>query len=281
VTIPLQSGFYKGSQIYYIVTEASDNPLAQSLTSKTGFRVVFASVMSQAPQSSLADVYLFTNGLAGSGLLGFQPEVHDTVPSDQGYSPARVVNRVTWNPSATSTQLKSVDEILSSQSSGALAIERTNVMLNAPMISWPGGQLVQADSTQLTNQTGYGHGQLVSIDTTGGKAVLKAHRCWAEDGSQFYYIVADASLQGLAGDLGTTFAGKMQGAIQSPAAADFFVFVNGIQGPGPKGFQSSIGSSKPGDPKLHAILEDKRGIVERPVQSRHTRIHCRPLCIYI
>lgn len=247
VTIPLQSGYYKGQELFYILTESSDNSLAQSLTSKTGFRVVNAPVIAKAPASSLANVFVFMNGVQGGGLLGFQPEVYDAIPGDQGYSPARLLNKVTWASSSTPVELKSAQDITDNQSNGKLAIEQSGIVVNAPMVKWPGGQIPAADTSELTNQTGYGKGQILSIDTSARKVVMKAHRCWAEDGTQVYYIVTDASVEGPAADLGTTFAPKTQDMLKTLAAGDFFVFVNGIKGPGPGGFQSSVGSSKPGD----------------------------------
>ncbi|MBI3022365.1 MAG: hypothetical protein HYY68_01395 [Thaumarchaeota archaeon] len=247
VTIPLQNGYYKGQELFYILTESSDNSLAQSLTSKTSFRVVYAPAIAEVPSSSLADVFVFTNGVQGSGLLGFQPEVYDGVPGDQGYSPARLFNKVTWASSSTPVELKSADDITANQRDGKLTIEQTGIVFNAPMVKWAGGQIPAADSSELTNETGYGKGQILSIDMSARKVVMKAHRCWAQDGSQVYYIVTDASLEGPAGDLGATFAPKTQEILKTPAASDFFVFVNGIKGPGPGGFQSSVGSSKPGD----------------------------------
>ncbi|HSD04787.1 MAG TPA: hypothetical protein VLB45_03430, partial [Nitrosopumilaceae archaeon] len=39
VTIPLTKGYAKGSEVFYISTEASDKDLADHLTKLTGFRV--------------------------------------------------------------------------------------------------------------------------------------------------------------------------------------------------------------------------------------------------
>lgn len=247
VTIPLQSGFYNGQELFYILTESSDNPLAQSLTSKNGFRVVYAPVLTKIPPSSLANAFVFTNGVQGSGLLGFQPEVYDAVPGGEGYSPAQLINKITWKEGGSAVELKSADDVSTNESSGKLTIEQAGIIVNAPMVKWAGGQIPQADSAELTNETGYGKGQILTIDTSARKVTMKAHRCWAQDGSQVYYIVTDASLQGPADDLGTTFAPKTQDMLKTEAASDFFVFVNGIKGPGPGGFQSSVGSSKPGD----------------------------------
>ena len=41
VTIPLTKGYVKGSEVFYISTEASDKDLADSLTKLTGFRVAY------------------------------------------------------------------------------------------------------------------------------------------------------------------------------------------------------------------------------------------------
>jgi hypothetical protein len=74
-----------------ISTEASDKGLADHVTNFTHSRVSFAPELKNAPPQSLANIYVFRNGIKGSGPLGFQPNVADSQPGDLGYSLGMVV----------------------------------------------------------------------------------------------------------------------------------------------------------------------------------------------
>ena len=85
--MPLTRGYVNGFEVFYISTEASDKGLADRLTNFTYGRVSFAPALKNAPPQSLANNYVFRNGIKGSGPLGFQPNVADSQPGDPGYSP--------------------------------------------------------------------------------------------------------------------------------------------------------------------------------------------------
>jgi len=72
VTLPLTRGYVNGFEVFYISTEASDKGLADYLTNFTHSRVSFAPALKNAPPQSLANIYVFRNGIKGSGPLGFQ-----------------------------------------------------------------------------------------------------------------------------------------------------------------------------------------------------------------
>ncbi|HKU48365.1 MAG TPA: hypothetical protein VJP79_00320, partial [Nitrososphaera sp.] len=101
VTIPLTKGFVDGAEVFYISTEASDKDLADHLTEFTGFRVAYAPSLTRTPQSALANIYAFSNGIEGSGPLGFQPSVADSKPGDSQYSPLWRINMVEWRQGTT------------------------------------------------------------------------------------------------------------------------------------------------------------------------------------
>ena len=73
VTLPLTRGYVNGFEVFYISTEASDKGLADHLTNFTHSRVSFAPALKNAPPQSLANIYVFRNGIKGPGPLGFQP----------------------------------------------------------------------------------------------------------------------------------------------------------------------------------------------------------------
>lgn len=247
VTIPLTKGYVKGSEVFYISTEASDKDLADHLTKLTGFRVAYTPALQKTPADALAQIYAFENGIEGPGPLGFQPNVADSQPGDLNYSPLWAVNIVKWNDDATPRELKSQTEILAAQTNGELTVTPSGFIVNCPFVQWNGGSLQIRDDKTLTDDTPYGGGQVLDIDTEKMQVTFVAHRGFGPDGSTIYYIATDASKQDVADMLGVAFAERTGATLLSGASSDLYVFTNGIKGTGPMGFQASIGSTNVGD----------------------------------
>ncbi|MEX2312897.1 MAG: hypothetical protein WD650_02790 [Nitrosopumilaceae archaeon] len=247
VTISLTKGYVKGSEVFYISTEASDKDLADSLTKLTGFRVVYTPALQKTPADALAQIYAFKNGIEGVGPLGFQPNVADSQPGDANYSPIWAVNIVEWNEGVVPRELKSETEILDAQASNELTVTASGLIVNCPFVQWNGGSLKIRDDKTLTDSTPYGGGQVLDIDTENLQVTFVAHRGFGPDGSTIYYIATDASKQDVADMLGVLFVEKTGATLLSGASSDLYVFTNGIVGTGPMGFQASIGSTNVGD----------------------------------
>ena len=137
--VPPVKGFSAGEEIFFIHTEASDQQVADMLTRMMGPQVVLVPRLAQTPESLLANVYVFTNGVKGDGPFGFQPDVFDSVPGDEGYSPLRAINLVTWKEGVTVVELRSVEEVRATESRGELMIARPGIVVNMPILTWPGG----------------------------------------------------------------------------------------------------------------------------------------------
>lgn len=65
---PLVEGFSEGQSIRFIHTEASDASVADMLTRMMGSPVLLVPELAEAPSSTLATVYVFTNDVSGPGL---------------------------------------------------------------------------------------------------------------------------------------------------------------------------------------------------------------------
>jgi hypothetical protein len=138
--VPPVNGYAEGQKVLFIHTEASDAEVANKLTAMKGSPVFFIPSLAQTPESALANVYVFTNGVKGEGPFGFQPDVFDNPPGTPEYSPLRALNLVAWkNPSAARV-LKSATEVKEAEAKGEVAIQRPGVVINMPMLKWPGGQ---------------------------------------------------------------------------------------------------------------------------------------------
>jgi hypothetical protein len=137
---PPVGGFYRGGEVLFIHTEASDPQVASMLTQMMGPQVVLVPALAQAPPSLLADVYVFTNGVKGSGPFGFQADIFDSAPGEPGYSPLRAVNLVSWNSGIAARELRSLEEVKASESKGEVTVTGPGAVVNMPMLIWPGGR---------------------------------------------------------------------------------------------------------------------------------------------
>jgi hypothetical protein len=139
---PPVRGYYRGQEVLFIHTEASDPRVAEMLTAMTWMRspVLFVPRLATVPEAALADVYVFTSGVSGMGPMGFQIDVFDSAPGDEGYSPLRSVQLVTWQEGSTPRELRSVDEIRQAAARGEVTIQHAGVVVNMPFLRWPGGQ---------------------------------------------------------------------------------------------------------------------------------------------
>lgn len=138
--LPAGKAYAEGKEIYFVHTEASDAGVAEKLTNMMKSPVMLVPSLANVPEEALANVFVFTNGVEGSGPFGFQVDVFDNPPGSEGYSPLRRLNVMTWAQGATARELKSVAEVLEAESNGELIIEQPGVVINMPFVVWDGGQ---------------------------------------------------------------------------------------------------------------------------------------------
>ena len=138
--LPAGKAYAEGKEIYFVHTEASDAGVAEKLTNMMKSPVVHVPTLANVPAESLANVYVFTNGVEGSGPFGFQADVFDNPPGTDGYTPLRSLNVITWAEGSTARELKSAAEVLEAETNGELGIEQPGVVINMPFVVWDGGQ---------------------------------------------------------------------------------------------------------------------------------------------
>lgn len=137
---PLVRGIFEGEAVLFIHTEASDPQVAQMLTNMMAAEVVVVPSLADIPGELLGKVYVFTNGIVGDGPMGFQPDIFDSVPGDEDYTPLRAVHLVTWENEREARQLNSASEIQAALDDEAISLETPGIVVNMPILVWPGGR---------------------------------------------------------------------------------------------------------------------------------------------
>ncbi|MGI0062920.1 MAG: DUF7482 domain-containing protein, partial [Nitrosotalea sp.] len=93
VQIPMHEGTVNGKAAYYIITDSSNNLVANTISDKQNWKVQLSPVLAHVPITSLGDIFIFTNGITGNGTQGYQNDVLSFTPSDKQYSPlSKVIN---------------------------------------------------------------------------------------------------------------------------------------------------------------------------------------------
>jgi hypothetical protein len=141
--MPSVRGYVDGKQIWFLHTEVSDPDVAPKLTKMVGTEVLVVPSLARIPPQFLANVYVFKNGVKPRlrrGPLDYQIDVFDSPPGTPTYQPLRAVNIVSWKNEAHARELESVAELRAAERNGELTIERPGVVVNIPLMTWPGGQ---------------------------------------------------------------------------------------------------------------------------------------------
>ena len=138
--VPPVKAYTEGKEIRFIHTEASDPKVAELLTEMMRSPVLVVPSLAQATKEMLADVYVFKNGVKGDGPFGFQPDVFDNPPGTDGYRPLRSVLIVTWKNEKAARELRSAADVKTAEKAGGITIEWPGVVVNMPLLTWPGGR---------------------------------------------------------------------------------------------------------------------------------------------
>lgn len=138
--VPPVDGYLDGQAVRFIHTEASDPGVAELLTEMKGSPVIVVPALARVADELLGNVYVFTNGVSGNGPFEFQNDVFDHQPNSAGYSPLRRLVLVSWQDPASARRLTSAAEVTAAIDAGELKVERPGVVINMPLLSWPGGR---------------------------------------------------------------------------------------------------------------------------------------------
>jgi hypothetical protein len=106
-----------GKTIYYIVTDATPEMPANMMG------VSHAPINEQLVGTPVAPgLFQFTNGINGSGPMGFQAGIGQTAPGDQNYSPMWFISFIEWNDPSQVSVLETVNDVAAMQQAGLITV---------------------------------------------------------------------------------------------------------------------------------------------------------------
>jgi len=182
IIMPMIDGYHNGEKVFFVHTEVSDKNMADMMSMMINFPTLHVSDLANMPQNEMSKVYVFTNGIPGSKPYGggpfmFQIDVFDSIPGQMGYSQFRVPHLVTWNDNSIPTILISVEEILEAELNGELTIQKTDNVVNAPMIVWKSNGMEQrASMVERMFESMLGvDGEVTNVDVDNYLVMMKLH----------------------------------------------------------------------------------------------------------
>ena len=121
-----------GRTIYYIVTDATPSGPAN------GMGVVYSPKSADLFLNSAAvDLFQFTNGIKGTGPLGFQPGIATGALGDANYSPMWRIYLISWNNPEDAQLLETVDDITAFSEAGLITINVARPMNSDHIVNCP------------------------------------------------------------------------------------------------------------------------------------------------
>lgn len=130
VTFVAHRGFAPdGSTIYYIATDASNQDVATAL----GVPFVYKTGLTTLSGAS-SNLWVFTNGIRGTGPMGYQASIAGSTVGEAQYSPMWRINAATWNDDSAAKFLTKVSEITDFVSRGTLRTEIAGFVVNCPVV---------------------------------------------------------------------------------------------------------------------------------------------------
>jgi len=118
-----------GDIIHYIATDASKMDVANALG------VIFVNKTDYTLNSgSSSDLYVFTNGITGTGPMGFQASIASSNAGDISYSPMWRIQGVTWKDLSQADLLTDMEQLGSAVSNGTVEVGSAGVVVNCPFV---------------------------------------------------------------------------------------------------------------------------------------------------
>lgn len=136
VTLPASAGWYAGERVYYITTEITDPAMAQNAGLTYAPRLTDAIPEYPKPPETrtvLERVYKFPLD-DQDAVFASAPTPPGPASSDMAYSPLWLAYMVRWTDRTRERSLTSEEAILAAADQNEVSIERTNIVINCPIV---------------------------------------------------------------------------------------------------------------------------------------------------
>jgi len=121
-----------GRTIYYIVTDATPSGPANMMG------VIDSPALASTLKSpSAIDLFQFSNGIKGSGPVGFQAGIAASAPGDSNYSPLWRINMISWNDPGEASILENISDINSKKDEGKITVKLARPMNSDHIVNCP------------------------------------------------------------------------------------------------------------------------------------------------
>ncbi|RBP83746.1 hypothetical protein EBI01_10200 [Marinomonas rhizomae] len=140
VSLPLLHGWHDGEAVLYITTDVSDQAVAKAENANYAPRLRDAVPNYPKPpqvKTVLERVYAFPNGEQSKSVFASVPEPLGHLSQDRHYSPLWLMYVVVWKEPSKAKELTSEEAIFVAEDQGLVTIERTDIVLNCPIIPFP------------------------------------------------------------------------------------------------------------------------------------------------
>jgi hypothetical protein len=229
VTMLLHEGRLDGEPIYFVRTDTSDEAFANEV----GLVWVPLLRLAFEKEGGAGRIFLFGDDAADGQL-----PVLSTGPGLDDFTPLYRVNRVSFR--GEPTVLDSAAAIDAAVGDGSAEVEETDIVVNYPVVKWPGGELPVDTVVEKPLEGGP---LLAAPDVDAMVVTFKLHQCFPES----RYIVTDTSAVPMAPMMAIEGSPGTEGLAEAGAASTITVFGNGLNGPGAMGFQPGIFREKAGE----------------------------------
>ncbi|TYL46668.1 hypothetical protein [Marinomonas sp. IMCC 4694] len=137
ITLPLLQAWHEGKVVLYITTDVSDQAVAKAENANYAPRLRDAVPNYPKPpqqKTVLERVYAFPKGEQSKNVFASAPEPLGYLSENRQYSPLWLMYVVVWNDPNQAQELTSEEAIFVAEDQGLVTIERTDIVLNCPVI---------------------------------------------------------------------------------------------------------------------------------------------------
>lgn len=139
-SLPMLSAWYNGQMVNYVTTDVSDANMAREMGANYAPRLRDAIPEYPKPprqKTVLERVYGFPEGEQPNNVFGSAPSPVGYNSTDEQYSPVWHMYWVKWVDPNQAKVLTSEEAILDAEELGLVTIERTDIVVNCPIVSSP------------------------------------------------------------------------------------------------------------------------------------------------